>query len=71
MQIIKVLWRQCETTLSPKDTSLSSHTGEVCPDCICGIFLFLLKKCFDGLLRNPLSVGEQHILTPELVFFNS
>lgn len=28
-------------TLSPKDTSSSSHTGEVCPDCICGIFLLL------------------------------
>lgn len=53
--------------LPPKDIS-SSHAGEVCPDCICGIFLSLLKKYFDGLLKNPLSVGEQRMSTPEADF---
>lgn len=53
-------------TLSPRDTSF--HPGEVCPDCICGIFQSLLRKYFDGLLKNPLSEGEQHMPTPEADF---
>lgn len=33
-----------------------------------GFFLFLLKKYFGALLKNPLYVGEQHVPTPEADF---